>query len=380
MIHLWLCAPFLLIWIDRPSVRSEIPETSFPAIWTLIGVVVAYLGVRSWLAFRDPDWLDWELVFPPIDVAIVSLFIYLGNRDPLSNVALLYLFPLAEAAGRLNWRWSTAVGAMVLVGAALATHGMRTEDPFNTSFRYFFLIVVSSLIAALANAGARVLSNLEVARDRERIALEMHDGVQGHLVGVSAQLELVERLVAHDPSRASVLLSECRETTRLAADELRFLVHRMRTPSSELGFASGLRQFSHHLTQRFGLDLDFEIDGEPQGLSPDLENALFRVAQEALTNAVRHAHAHEIGVNLSFAPSAVTMLIRDDGIGFDSADRDAQDGMHAGLESMHKRISAVGGSLAIESSPAQGTTIRAEVPLRARPHREESQTLTRVGG
>lgn len=368
MVHLWLCAPFLLIWVYQPSVRTEIPEPSFPAIWTLVGVVVVYLAVRTWLAFRDPAWLDWELVFPPIDVAVVSLFIFLGNRDPLSNVALLYLFPLAEAAGRLSWRWSTAVGAMVLVGAALATRGMQSEDPFNTAFRYYFLIVVASLIAALANAGARVLSILEVARDRERIAMEMHDGVQGHLVGVSAQLELVERLASRDPQRASAIAAGCRETTRLAADELRFLVQRMRAPSAEQGFLTGLRQFAHHLTERAGLDLVFDVEGEPSDLSPDWENAFFRTAQESLTNIVRHARAKRVEIRLQYSPQSLRMQIVDDGRGFDPDDPAHRDGTHAGLDGMRKRLASLGGTVDVRSEVGRGTKITVTGALR--PKRE----------
>lgn len=318
-------------------------------IQTFLGVVVAYLLARTWLAFRDPEKLEWEVVFPPIDVAVISMLIWLGNRDPLSNVSLLYFFPLAQAAGTLNLRWSVAVALMVVVGAALATHGLKSEEPFNAFFRYFFILVMGSLITLLARAAASLREELGVAKDRNRIALEMHDGVQGHLVTIARQLELVEHIAEPNPARAKLIAAEARESTRLAADELRYLVQRMRAPSLAEGFIPALRQFTHNQATRNEIEYAFSVTGEAKELSREGEHALFRIAQEALNNILRHANATRIEVNLAFG-EGVTLQVCDNGTGFEP-DLDSP-----GLLGMQRRAEAVGGHLTIHSD-SNGTKV-----------------------
>lgn len=358
--HLWVCAPFLIVWLYVPEVRREIPVESLGKLMVAVPAICLYLLVRTALAFRPPAWLNWEYVYPPVDVALVSLLIWLGNRDPLSNVALLYLLPVAEAAGTLKVRWAAAVAFFAFVGVALATHGLQTDEPFNTWFRYFLLLILASLITSLGAAAAKLREQLGVARDRNRIALEMHDGVQGHLITAASQLELAQHLLRPNPDRASEVLGETREGVRQAADELRFLVQRLRAPSLAQGFLPSLKQYAHHFCSRNGLDLTFEVLGEEAALGPERENALFRIAQEALSNIVRHARASSVRLELRFEPGRVRLTVEDDGVGFE-AGRVPEDGSHAGLESMSQRAREAGGSASISRREEGGTRVVAEV-------------------
>lgn len=320
-------------------------------------IVGLYLIVRTWLAFRDPPKLNWEFVFPPIDIAVISALMYLGNRDPLSNISLLYFFPLAQAAGTLSLRWSLTVGVMVVAGAALATHGLQSAEPFNAFFRYFFILVMGSLMTLLARAAASLQAELGIARDRNRMAMEMHDGVQGHLVTLSRQLELIERSAEANPGRAVEIAREARDSSRLAADELRYLVHRMRSPSLEQGFVPALRQFVHNQAERNGIEINFVTEGEPQPGQADVEHALFRIAQEALNNVLKYSGATAVKVDLTFMPGETKLLVKDNGRGFDPLK--ASEG---GLTGMAARAEAVRGQLTIQSSE-EGTTITALVPV-----------------
>lgn len=356
MAHLWACMPFLIAWITVPSAHEKIPPESFGKIESFLVLVIAYLLARTVVAFRDPPKLAWEYVFPPIDVAVVSVLIYLGNRDPLSNIALLYFFPLAQAAGTLNVRWASAVALMVIAGVALATHGLHSEEPFNAVFRYYFIFVLASLVTLLARASASLREQLGVARDRNRMAMEMHDGVQGHLMAVSKQMELVEKLAPSNPDRAAAVAAESRETARLAADELRYLVQRMRAPSLAEGFVPALQQFSHNQASRHGLEHRFDVLGDPSPLSQEAEHALFRIAQEALNNVLRHSQATRVDFELDYREvSNVSLSVRDNGIGFQP------DWASPGLAGMRQRAAEVGGTLGIESSPS-GVTLTASVP------------------
>lgn len=351
----------MAVWLFVPSVRSQIAPENLGKIWLFLPFVAAYILARTWLAFKDPPWLNWMIVYPPFDVAIVSLLVWFGNRDPLSNVTLLYMFPLAEAAGALSIPWAATVAGLVLAGTALATQGFLTTDPFNTAFRYFFLFLFATLVTWLTKTAATLSEQLGVARDRNRIAMEMHAGVQGHLVTLSSQLELVERLAAPNPERAAEIATEGRESARLAADELRFLVQRLRAPSLAEGFLPALRNFANNQTSRNGLDLDFAVDGEPFPVGPEVENAVFRIAQEALNNVLRHSGARGVELRVGYGPDGVTLTVRDDGRGF-SPQEVAGEGGHAGLDGLSARAEALKGKVAIESRPGEGCAVRAFIP------------------
>jgi signal transduction histidine kinase len=359
--HLWACAPFMAVWVVMPEVRRHIEPLSLHRIQWFLPVVAVYIVVRTFLAFKDPRWLNWMVVYPPFDVAIVSILVWLGNRDPLSNVTLLYMFPLAESAASLSIPWAISAGAMVLAGAGIATGGFTTDDPFNTAFRYFFLFILATLVAWLSRTAANLREQLGVARDRNRIAMEMHDGVQGHLVTLSSQLELVGRLAAVNPDRAAEVAGEARAGTTLAADELRFLVQRLRAPSLAEGFLPALRAFATNQTSRNELDLEFDVQGEPLAMGPETENALFRIAQEALNNVLRHASARAVRIALCYGLDAVALSVQDDGTGFDvSADPGSG---RSGIDGMRTRAQAAGAVFQIESAKGRGTMVTVTVPL-----------------
>lgn len=373
MAHLWLCAPFLIVWFSEPGVRTSLPYGSFSKLQVFVSIVCVYLLARTYLAFKDPPWLRWDYWFPPIDVLIVSSLIRLGDQEPLSNVSLLYFFPLAEAAGTLSVAWAATIAAWVFASCALATNGFITSDPFAAWFRYFFIGVMASLFTWLARANADIREQLGVARDRNRIALEMHDGVQGHLMTIASRLELAQRLAQKNPDRAAEIAGESRETARLAADELRFLVQRLRAPGLREGFLPALKQFAHNQCERNGLAYHFEVAGEPFALSAEAENALFRSAQEAMTNILRHAHASEVEVRVTFTPDEVRLNVVDNGVGFDLSSANHQQEQHAGLEGMTSRAEALAGRMILTTAPESGVEVTIEIPRSRAELREVSQ-------
>lgn len=369
--HVWACAPFLVAWMLDLRMRRLLGPEAVAQLQPVIVLTLVYLAARTWLAWRDPDRLKWHYVFPPIDVALVSAILFLSHRGPMSNITLLFFLPMIQASGSLNVRWAAAVGLLVVFGTALSTlgateivpqHVPRTtrellqEDPLNVVFRIYFLIVLSSLMAYQALIAAGLKERLAVAADRNRIAMDMHDGVQGHLIALASQLELLERMAARDPERAVEIAREGRENVRQAADELRFLVQRLRAPALEDGFIPALRQYAHNLCERHGLRLEFRIDGTERPLEPDVENALFRIAQESITNVVKHAAATAVEVCVTFDDRAAELTVTDDGHGLGQA----REGV--GLLSMKERATRVGGATQIQSD-VKGTQVKATFPL-----------------
>jgi signal transduction histidine kinase len=172
-------------------------------------------------------------------------------------------------------------------------------------------------------------------------------------------MELVQHLAPKDGARAAEIAHESRGTLRQAADELRFLVQRLRSPAMGEGFLPALRSYAHTLCERFGLSLKFETFGRPGILAAEQENVLFRIAQESLTNVVKHAGATTVEVYVRFRDNEVHITIADDGCGI-SPDR--KEGC-VGLESMAERAQGVGGSVTFEPNKGQGTRVEATIPI-----------------
>jgi signal transduction histidine kinase len=127
-----------------------------------------------------------------------------------------------------------------------------------------------------------------------------------------------------------------------------------------MGFASFGYPLARRVSATSGVTVRVETTGDARPLLPDLEETLYRVAQEALANAEKHAKASRIGVTLSYADDLVRLDIVDDGIGFRPGDRG--DGTGFGLEAMRQRVRRVAGTLSIESAPGGGTAVNAQVP------------------
>lgn len=362
--HLWVCTPFALVWVDMPEVRRHLTNQAAQNLWVCIVIVLIYLATRTYLAFKDPPWIKWDLVYPPIDVAIVSLFLYFADSNPLSNIALLYFLPIAEAAQTLNVRWAAAVATMTIAGSIFASLSTPIEEwtPFNITFRFFFLVLMSSLLTILAKQAAEIRAQLRVEADRNRLALEMHDGLQGSLITAASQMELAQMVAVSDPERAAQIAGESRQTVRQATDELRFLVQRMRAHELTGGFEPALRQYANNICERNGIALTFELEGVPVRLSAETENAMFRIAQESLNNILRHAQAQSVRVQLRFGADRIELKVQDDGVGLGAASKSGVD--HAGLDSMKMRAEENGGSFKIGPAEPRGTQVEVSLPRR----------------
>lgn len=218
--------------------------------------------------------------------------------------------------------------------------------------------------AAIALTNARLYERsreLTLAGERARIAHELHDAVSQKLFSLRLTAQAAAALVDSDPARAK---EEIRQVTALAAeaaDELRAVVVELRPAAlDEDGLLATLRTQADVLDRVHAADVTFHACAV-RALPAAQEEALLRVAQEAMHNALRHAHASSVGVTLEGRGKGARLRVRDDGRGFDpTAVRSA--GRHLGLVSMRDRADGVGGSLTVESAPGKGTVIEMEVP------------------
>jgi signal transduction histidine kinase len=202
-----------------------------------------------------------------------------------------------------------------------------------------------------------------VLEERNRLAGEIHDTLAQGLTGIVIQLQLADRVVGIDPQgwRASVeqallLAQGCLEEARRSVKALR--------PSALEGsdLASALKRMLEQMTHLVSIGSEYQMRGMAYALSPEVENSLLRVGQEALTNALRHAHASEIKMTLTYEPGQVRLCVEDNGRGFDTAQPDA-DGF--GLTGMQERATRIRASLTLFSRPGYGTTVEMIVPVTA---------------
>ncbi|QPP09539.1 GAF domain-containing sensor histidine kinase [Streptomyces bathyalis] len=216
---------------------------------------------------------------------------------------------------------------------------------------------------ALTNASLYERSReLTIAGERARIGTDLHDAVAQKLFSLRLTAQAATALVDRDPARAK---NELHEIDRLAADaseELRAAVVELRPAAlDEDGLVATLRTQTQVLDRAHSAEVGFVAEGTVRALPAAQEEALLRVAQEALHNALRHASASRVGVTLTYAAAGARLRVADDGRGFDpQAVRRA--GRHLGLVSMRDRASGVRGTLTVDSEPGKGAVVELEVP------------------
>jgi signal transduction histidine kinase len=226
------------------------------------------------------------------------------------------------------------------------------------------LLSILAQHAAIALTNARLYERsreLTIAEERSRLAHELHDAVSQKLFSLRLTAQAAAALVDRDPVRAKGELQQVAALAAEAADELRAAVVELRPAAlDEDGLVATLRTQIQVLDRAHSARVTFTARG-PRALPAAQEEAMLRVAQEALHNALRHARAEHVDVTLDRHGRGAVLRITDDGTGFDPmAVRRA--GRHLGLVSMRDRASGVGGRLTVESAPGKGTAIEMEVP------------------
>lgn len=195
-----------------------------------------------------------------------------------------------------------------------------------------------------------------VHEERQRLARELHDTLEQRLAGLTFTLD-----TAHDALPTAILadttreaLGAAREQVRQTASEARRSIWDLRAVALESG---DLSRALHEMVANYPQppSIEVAIHGDARRLPSALENNLLRIATECVTNAVKHARASHVAVGLAFAPTAVTLTIRDDGVGFDTS-QPSPDG-HFGLVGMHERAAQCHAELKVTSAPGAGTTV-----------------------
>jgi ligand-binding sensor domain-containing protein/signal transduction histidine kinase len=203
-----------------------------------------------------------------------------------------------------------------------------------------------------------------VLAERTRIAREIHDNLAQEMSGISVQLEVVARTMPPGADAARTHLDRARRQVRHGIAEARRYVWDLRSPALEDNdLPTALSETARRLTNETAIQAQVEVNGTFRPLARLVEDNLLRIGQEAMNNAVKHAQAQRIFVNLVFDARRVRLSVRDDGRGFDSQVAGNGRAGHFGLIGMRERAAQIGGTLSIHSTAGSGTEVVADVPI-----------------
>ncbi|NJN80617.1 MAG: sensor histidine kinase [Anaerolineales bacterium] len=332
-----------------------------------------------------------KLFYPMMILVIAAAPIFINvlmvprfPQGPLSNaegMALRQLPVLFVALALVAWEYQLIHVIFFSLATAAFELGLILFNPFG--FRNIFVFIFISIVRTIsfiavgifinalvtrsrlqqqslreANANlthyASTLEQLAVSRERNRLARELHDTVAHSLTALSVSLETAKAYFDVDLNQTRELVDKSIEATRKGVDETRRALKSLRSSDLEdLGLRLAIKKIAESAASRFSLDLDLTLDPMPS-LSPDVEQAIYRIAQEAIENITKHSEAKKIKVELVHNKQ-VSLTIQDNGTGFDMKSK-APTG-HFGLIGMKERAELAGGTLNIESEKNKGTKV-----------------------
>jgi signal transduction histidine kinase len=294
-----------------------------------------------------------------IVMPIISLAVLFGSSRWGVLVTALYTALVAVMGVRLGQPWFgtlqacagfVAAGAFVVVFSQL----MRSER--------FARARVESLASELEQANARLrhyaaqVEDLATAKERNRLAREIHDSLGHFLTVVHVQIEAAKKQLDLDPKRAVECLARAQKLTQEGLAEVRRSVAVLRAPPTEARPLPEAIAYLVNECRATGMDADLLVTGSPRPLAPPIEFALYRAVQEALTNVRRHACAKRADLELAYGEKAVELRVKDDGVGA------ASTGGGFGLLGLHERVHLVGGTVTVRTERGRGFALEVCVP------------------
>jgi signal transduction histidine kinase len=236
-----------------------------------------------------------------------------------------------------------------------------TKHEFTADERRLYLALADRAAVAIQNAElyerAQHAASLE---ERQRLARELHDSVSQALYGIALGTRTARMRLGEDPHNAAEPIDYVATLAQAGLAEMRALIFELRPESLEQeGVVAAIEKQTASIGARYKLDVTLDLGEEPD-CAIDIKEALYRIAQEALHNVVKHAQAQHVEVRLRRDAGTIELVVRDDGRGFDPTQSFPG---HVGLQSMPERAQKLGGTVAIESAPGSGTTVTASLPV-----------------
>ncbi len=262
------------------------------------------------------------------------------------------------------------------LGVPVMAHGMSVGNLYLTDKRGAaeFSVTDMRLVELFARHAGIAIDNarlhaqagrLAVAEERDRIGRDLHDGIIQSLYAVGLSLELLPEIMAEAPDEGAERIDAAIESINLAIRDIRNFIYGLRPEALDgTQVVAGLAALAEEVRHGGLVDVVARLDpAADPGLDAGAGAELLNLVREGLSNAVRHAQARLISIELAPSETGSTLVIADDGVGFDPAERVGA--AHHGLANMRARAAAVGGGLELRSAPGEGTKVVVDLPRRA---------------
>ncbi len=291
-----------------------------------------------------------------------------NGAPPASSPAACLVLPLHDGLAPVGWIELYLERAVTLLADELALIKTITTE-----------IAEAIVSARRRSREERAIYELEraIADERARIARDIHDGLAQSLAFLRMRVDLWQDWITGDPERLHSELDELKQTLRSQIRELRRAIFALRPVHfDELGFVGGLRRYIVEFAGQQGWETHVDLKDAPPSLSLELEAICFRIVQEALNNAAKHAAASRVEVAIDQIDRGMRIRVKDDGRGFEPGQLSEALPDHVGLRQMYERLTAVRGQLTLLSCPGAGTEVRVWLPLFQETGRQKARRVS----
>lgn len=384
--HLAFLIVVITAYITTFTYFPELFSSPYITIFLITGVVYILLGIFGETYVEKRGGIGLRLAYFGVQIILGGIIAYLSGGS-----AWLALLPLASHSVTLLPRWgifavsSTLLTILIIQGYLLAQSAQNIASSFVAFLAAIIFVVAFTQITvseqharlevenlanqlSLANQRLREYAlraeELAAAEERNRIAREIHDGLGHYLTALNMQLKASQAVFDQNPATALESLSKAQILAQEALTDVRRSVSALRVdPAGKRPLPDALRELIEESSSQ-ELKITFHTTGDPLPLSAQSELALFRSAQEGLTNIRKHAQATVANCELDYLPNQVKLTITDNGVGSESL------GKGYGLLGLKERLHLLGGEVQTVTSPGNGFTLMIILPV----SRKESKT------
>lgn len=321
--------PIINTYINIIQLQPSNPLLLVRNTWSMLPILLVPLILIAW------QYTFHEVVYFCIFSAVAQVLVVLSVSD---RIASTYYTIIGMEIGKSI----TFLMIGYLVSRVMLTQRQQRRELMESN--------------AKMEQHASTLEQLTVSRERNRLARELHDILAHTLSGLIIQLEAIKALKDKKPQEAEATLDLALEVARSGLTETRRALKDLRaTQLDDLGLKMALENMANSYTLKTGIPIECSIENDLDPLPPNLEQAIYRITQEAIENATRHADASRVWLDFQKTEQAIEVRVKDDGKGFDLNNLSEEERL--GIRGMFERSVTIGGKLNLESRPGKGTAV-----------------------
>jgi signal transduction histidine kinase len=364
----WVLSCTYCVYLTWSWLQHRMGKYYFPVILFVasIGPIISQIAVTALWLQGGATGRYIQMLYPLKDYGgqLLPLMLPLLLISTQYNLRVLFCFTLGITA-------LSMIQVYLLASSDLLTMVVT----FLQVVARFFFLSFSGMVIAFLSAEKRkqqydlkqknerishyavTLEQLAISHERNRIARELHDTLAHTLSGLNVQLKALDVLWDSNSQQAGTMIKQMQHATHEGLQEVRNALQALRArPLEDLGLVQALKQLAQQNAAWATLDLKLQLPARVIGLSHEVELQLYRVAEEALHNVARHAHATHVSLMLQQDQTGFQLVISDDGRGFDASMQAT--GSHYGLTGMRERAALIDAHVEVRSQPGKGTSVR----------------------